>query len=98
MSASAEVVNFDAIFGAYTVIGQVLRYSVYVGMLGEFFTPGCRHEVNVSSETRRLARKVHAVGERIQNTKRGVFAARSCFLCGAPRRKYSLYIVKALLV
>lgn len=88
MSASAEVVNFDAIFGAYTVIGQVLRYSVYVGMLGEFFTPGCRHEVNVSSETRRLARKVHAVGERIQNTKRGVFAARSCFLCGAPRRKY----------
>ncbi|CAB1113961.1 unnamed protein product [Ectocarpus sp. CCAP 1310/34] len=31
---------------------QVPRYSEYLGMLGEFFTPGCRHEVNVSSETR----------------------------------------------
>eukprot|EP00903_Cladosiphon_okamuranus_P011568 g10883.t1 len=37
---------------------QVLRYSVYVGMLGEFFTPGCRHEVNVSCETRRHVRKL----------------------------------------
>ncbi|CAN0269920.1 unnamed protein product, partial [Ectocarpus sp. 8 AP-2014] len=31
---------------------QVPRYSEYLGILGEFFTPGCRHEVNVSSETR----------------------------------------------
>ncbi|CAM9647409.1 unnamed protein product, partial [Ectocarpus fasciculatus] len=31
---------------------QVPRYSEYLGMLGEFFTPGCRHEVNVSCETR----------------------------------------------
>ncbi|CAM9112873.1 unnamed protein product, partial [Ectocarpus sp. 12 AP-2014] len=31
---------------------QVPRYSEYLGMLGEFFTPGCRHEVNVSSATR----------------------------------------------
>ncbi|CAM9798116.1 unnamed protein product [Hapterophycus canaliculatus] len=31
---------------------QVARYSTYVGIVGEFFLPGCRHEVNVSSETR----------------------------------------------
>ncbi|CAM9440291.1 unnamed protein product, partial [Scytosiphon promiscuus] len=32
---------------------QVARYSAYVGIIGEFFLPGCRHEVNVSSDTRR---------------------------------------------
>jgi len=37
---------------------QVPRYSAYVEMLGDFFTPGCRHEVNVSNATRDQARKV----------------------------------------
>lgn len=39
------------------IVDQVPRYSAYVGMLGEFFTPGSRHEINVSSETRRQAGK-----------------------------------------